>query len=180
MWLIGLCAALLAGAAWGGPPKKPAKSGNAKAAALAVVNQFEQAYKRKDKQIMLMKLMVPTTDALTLEKRYKWYRGYGPNDLPGSKQTLVLFESSHGSFVPSKYTVSSALPEEGGRWRVVVKEEGTYRDEDGRYKVNRIRHFKVTQFKGKWYIADYFLKENPEDYGFYCDDIVDKMTPLGK
>jgi len=38
----------------------------------------------------------------------------------------------------------------------------------------------MTLTKGKWYVMDYFLKENPEDYGFWVDDIVDHMTKVGK
>ena len=32
--------------------------------------------------------------------------------------------------------------------------------------------------KGVWYVADYVLPSNTEDYGFYVDDIADKMKKL--
>jgi len=152
-----------------------------KAGALAVVNQFEKAYQRKDKQTMIMKLMVPvpSTDNNTLEKRYQWLRGYGPHDLPGSRHQPILFETSKGSFVPDSYTVTKVTPD-GDRWKVQVREHGIYRDEDGRYDVSRARLITVTPYKGNYYVMDYVLMENPEDYGFYVDDISDKMTHLGK
>lgn len=151
------------------------KAGGTKGAVLAVVEQWEQAYKRKDKQTLLMRLMVPTTDLAALEKRYQWLRGYGPKDMPGTKHPPILFETSRGSFVPTGYKVMSAAPAENGRWDVVVREEGTYRDEDGTYDVVRVRQIKLTSYKGKWYVMDYTIKENPEDYGFYVDDIIDRM-----
>lgn len=155
-----------------------ARGASDKAAVLAVVSQFEQAYKHKDKQTMLLKLMVPTTDLGALEKRDQWLRGYGPRDMPGTRHPPILFETSKGSFVPSDYTVSSSAPLDSGHWDVTVKENGTYKDEDGRWKVTRVRHFKLTHYKGKWYVMDYVLAENPEDLGFYVDDISDKMTKL--
>jgi hypothetical protein len=151
-----------------------------KSAAIAVVKQFEEAYKRKDKTTMIQKLMIPTEDAGTLEKRYQWLRGYGPKDLPGSVHPPILFDSNKGSFVPTKYAVTAASSNGAGGWNVTVTEEGTYRDEDGRYRVSRVRRFKIAPYKGKYYVADYFLKENAEDYGFYVDDISDKMVSLGK
>lgn len=151
-----------------------------RAAVLAVVDQFEKAYRRKDKKTMLFKLMLPTDNAMAMEKRYQWWRGYGPKDMPGSRHPPILFETSKGSFVPAAYKVLEAASTSGGSWSVAVREEGTYRDEDGRYKVSRMRHFTISPQKGKWYVRDYVLKENPEDYGFWVDDIVDKMTPLGK
>jgi hypothetical protein len=151
-----------------------------RAAILAVVAQFEQAYQHRDKKAMLFKLMVPTTDEPTLEKRFQWFRGYGPHDMPGSAHPPILFETSKGSFVPSSYKVSAVAPAERGRWNVTVHEQGTYHDEDGRYKVSRIRRFTITMYKGKWYVMDYVLQENPEDYGFYVDDIIDKMIHVGK
>lgn len=151
-----------------------------RAAVLAAVDQFEKAYQRKDKKTMLFKLMMPTSDAMAMEKRYQWWRGYGPKDPAGTKHQPILFETSKGSFVPTTYKVLDAAPTGTGSWSVAVREEGTYKDEDGRYKVSRVRHFKMSQQKGKWYVLDYVLKENPEDYGFWVDDIIDKMTPMGK
>jgi len=76
------------------PPHRrraPAKSvGTGRAAVLATVNQFEQAYKRKDKKTLLMKLMVPTSDAGALENGYQWLRGYGPTDMPGTRHPPIL------------------------------------------------------------------------------------------
>lgn len=147
--------------------------------ALAVVRQFEDAYKRKDKKTLIMKLMVPTNENNALEKRYQWLRGYGPHDMPGSVHPPILFQTWQGSFVPTNYKVVSSNPE-GGRIHVVVEETGTYHDEDGRWKVVRKRHFKLTQLKGRWWVADYYNAQNAEDYGFWVDDIADKMTKLGK
>ncbi len=164
------------------PPRHTAvkSASGPRAAVLLVVDQFEKAYQRKDKKTMLFKLMVPTTDQEAIEKRYQWWRGYGPHDMPGSKHPPILFETSQGSFVPTKYRVSEAVPGEKGRWNVTVHEDGTYHDEDGGYKVARIRHFVITPYKGKWYVMDYVLEENPEDYGFRVDDIIDKMVHTGK
>ena len=147
---------------------------------LAVVAQFERAYAASDKRTMLFKLMAPTQDANAIEKRYQWFRGYGPKDMPGTRHPPILFESSKGSFVPSSYVISSSGPAGPDEWSTVVREQGTYQDEDGRYRVNRLRHFKLTRTGGKWYVADYYLQENPEDYGFWVDDIVDKLTPIGR
>ncbi len=172
-----LSGASIAGAA--GPRKSPA-AGGTRSAVIAVVNQFEQAYAHKDKKTMIMKLMVPTEDAGALEKRYQWLRGYGPKDMPGSVHPPILFESSKGSFLPTHFAVTAASPTDSNHWNVTVREEGTYHDEDGKYRVNRVRRFTTTKFKGKWYVGDYVLMENTEDYGFFVDDIADKMTPLGK
>lgn len=149
-----------------------------RAQALAVVDQFEKAYQRKDSTTMILRLMVPSTDNAVLEKRYQWLRGYGPNDPPKGKRPPILFQTSHGSFVPTKYSVLSSRPLEKGRYEFVVREEGTYRDEDGRYRVVRVRNIKLTFFKGKWYIMDYQLPSNTETYGFYVDDITDQMTKI--
>ena len=150
-----------------------------KGGALGVVRQFEAAYMRKDKQTMIMRLMAPTTDADTIEKRYQWFRGYGPRDMPGSKHPPILFESSHGSFVPAAYTIVSSSCS-ATKATVVVKEHGIYRDEDGGYRVERNRTFKLVQARGRWWVLDYVFLENPETYGFYVDDISDKMTHFGK
>lgn len=178
-----LCAAALRqgvpGRAWQ-HTKAGNKPGNARAAVLASVSQFEQAYKSRDRQTMLMKLMVPSTDNAVLEKRYQWLRGFGPKDLPGTKHQPILFEGTRGSFVPASYTVLNAAPIDGQHWDVTVREQGSYRDEDGKWAVTRVRHIKLTSYKGRWMVMDYVLKENPEDYGFYVDDIVDKMTKAGK
>src|SRR5579871_3404024 len=170
--------ALAASAMAAKPPHHPShvQATGSRAAALAVVSQFEQAYEHRDKNTMLMKLMVPTNDQAALEKRYQWLRGYGPKDLPGSVHPPILFDHNRGSFVPTSYKVAEAAPEDPSHWQVTVKEEGTYQDEDGHYHVSRIRHFKMTNYKGRWYVMDYYLQENPEDYGFFVDDISDKMT----
>ena len=57
-----------------------------------------------------------------------------------------------------------------------MQEIGTYSDEDGLFKVDRNRHIKLTLSKGKWWVMDYYLADSPEDYGFYVDDIRDKVT----
>jgi hypothetical protein len=190
---IRLCAALLAAVVATTPAlamKPPAKKKAPKAAAgkeaatratvLAVVNRFEAAYKNRDKETLLLKLMVPvpTTDMATLEKRYQWLRGYGPNDLPGSAHPPILFDLRKGSFAPDSYKVLASAPIDAMHYAVTVREEGTYQDEDGHYKVMRVRHFKMTDYKGKWYVMDYYMQENPEDYGFFVDDITDKMTRI--
>ncbi len=160
------------------PTKAKAPTVTGKAAAIAVVNQFEAAYARRDKKTMLLKLMVPVpgTDRLTLQKRGEWYAGHGPGDAPGTAP--ALFASARGSFVPTKYAITQVKPGEGGRFDVMVREEGTYRDEDGRYKVSRVRLVKTTTYKGKAYIMDYVLPSNQENYGFYVDDVSDTMTKL--
>jgi hypothetical protein len=147
-----------------------------KAKVLAAVAEFEAAYKARNSRKMLLQLMVPTTDQATIDRRLMWLRGYGKNDAPRTHP--ILFESNYGSFSPRVYRVLSSAPIEGGRWSVVVREEGRSRDEDGQYEVMRVRHIKLTQLKGKWYVMDYVLKENPEKYGFYVDDISDKLTPI--
>lgn len=153
-------------------------AGNNRGAVDGIVSQFERAYMRQDKNTMLMKLMIPTNDANALEKRYQWLRGYGPKDMPGTVHPPILFKTTKGSFVPQQYSLLKENPIDATHWSAVVKEIGTYHDEDGRYKVTRTRNFKVTKYKGKWYVEDYYLKENPEDYGFPVDDIVDKMTKI--
>lgn len=171
-----VCAVAGFGAAGAGAQKKAPAAGG-KAAVLAVVKRFEDAYKRKDGKTMLLTLMAPTGDKVKIQQRYEWLRGHGPGDAPNTAPTL--FVSSRGSFVPVKYAVASVAPAGGGKWTVIVKEDGTYRDEDGKYRVSRTRHFDVVQVKGKWYVGDYYLKQNRENYGFPVDDISDKMEPLG-
>lgn len=155
-------------------------AGNTRGAVTAVVSQFELAYMRKNKQDMLMHLMVPSNDAETQEKRFQWLRGYGPHDLPGSVHPPILFKTSKGSFVPTAYSVLSVDPVDANTWQATVRETGTYHDEDGEWKVTRVRQFKIVKYNGKWFVGDYYLQANPEDYGFYVDDISDKMTKIGK
>ncbi len=157
---------------------KKAPVNNTKAAVLNVVSQFEAAYKAKDKKTIIFKLMVPSKEAETLEKRYQWFRGYGPTDMPGSKHPPILFETSKGSFVPSSYYVTTVTPDEPNTWKVNIHEHGTYRDEDGRWDVQRLRQMTVIKYNGKYYVSDYVMMDNPTDYGFYVDDISDKMSKL--
>ena len=152
--------------------------GSAKAEVTAAVKQFEEAYKRKDAKTMILKLMAPTQDKGKIQQRGEWLKGNGPGDAPNTAPPL--FTSNRGSFVPSKYVIASATPQSADKWTVVVKEDGTYRDEDGKYKVSRTRHVTVIKYKNKWLISDYVMKENPTNYGFFVDDISDKMIPLGK
>ena len=152
--------------------------GSAKAAVTATVKQFEEAYKRKDANTMITKLMAPTQDKGKIQQRGEWLKGNGPGDAPNTAPPL--FKSNRGSFVPSKYVIASAMPQGADKWQVVVKEDGTYKDEDGKYKVSRTRYVTVTKAKNKWLIADYVMKENPTNYGFFVDDISDKLTPIGK
>jgi hypothetical protein len=154
------------------------KGGGDKAAVMAAVKKFEEAYKRKDANMMITKLMAPTQDKVKIQQRGEWLKGNGPGDAPNTAPPL--FKSNRGSFVPSKYVISSATPQSKDKWQVVVKEDGTYKDEDGKYKVSRTRHVTVTKAGGKWLIADYVMKENPTNYGFFVDDISDKMTPIGQ
>lgn len=151
---------------------------SAKTAVTAIVKEFEEAYKRKDANTMITKLMAPTQEKGKIQQRGEWLKGNGPGDAPNTAPPL--FKSNRGSFVPSKYVIASATPQSADKWQVVVKEDGTYKDEDGKYKVSRTRYVTVTKAKNKWLIADYVMKENPTNYGFFVDDISDKMTPIGK
>lgn len=154
--------------------------GNDYGRASGLISNFERAYMARDKKTMIMKLMVPTQDANALEKRYQWLRGYGPHDMPGTKHPPILFESSKGSFVPTSYSLVKLTPVDPTHYQATVNELGTYKDEDGRYKVKRVRQFKLVKQGGKWYVADYYNKDNAEDYGFWVDDINDQMTKLGQ
>jgi hypothetical protein len=162
----------------GNPCVAQSGKGGARAGIIAVVARFEQAYKAKDKKTLLMKLMVPTHDDNAIEKRYQWLRGYGPKDMPGTKHPPILFESSKGSFVPGSYKLKSVSVADAAHGSAVVEEQGSYQDEDGKYRVTRSRTFKLVNVKGVWYVADYVLPSNTEDYGFYVDDIADKMKKL--
>lgn len=152
--------------------------GNTKAGITGIVTRFETAYEHKDKKRMLMVLMAPTKDDNALEKRYQWLRGYGPHDMPGTKHPPILFETSKGSFVPSSYKIKSISVSGPKSGTATVEETGTYKDEDGKYRVTRERLFRLVQIGGSWYVSDYVLTSNQEDYGFYVDDIADKMTKL--
>jgi hypothetical protein len=155
-----------------------APGGGARAGITAAVTRFEIAYEHKDKKAMLMKLMAPTQDDGALEKRYQWLRGYGPKDMPGTKHPPILFETSKGSFVPTAFVIKSISISDPTHGTATVEEKGTYRDEDGKYKVIRSRQFKLVAIHGIWYVADYVLTSNTEDYGFYVDDISDKMIKM--
>ena len=156
--------------------KTVAISKDPKKACLAVVDAWEKAYTRKDAKYLINTLMVPSSDNAVLEKRYQWLRGYGPNDLPGSVHPPILFKTSKGSFVPKSYKVLSTTKLDATHYDIAVQELGTYSDEDGLFKVDRNRHIKLTLSKGKWWVMDYYLADSPEDYGFYVDDIRDKVT----
>ncbi len=146
-----------------------------KKACLAVVDAWEKAYMRKDANYLINTLMVPTTDFAILEKRYQWLRGYGPKDLPGSVHPPILFKTSKGSFVPTSYKLLGTQKLDDTHYDIAVQELGTYRDEDGLFKVDRNRHVKLTLSRGKWWVMDYYLADNADDYGFFVDDIRDKV-----
>ena len=160
--------------------KAKAKATTAQAQNLSLVAAFEQAYQKKQKDRMLNALMVPTTDDATLEKRYQWLRGYGPKDDLGSKHQPILFEGSRGSFVPTAYKVVKTNKLDASHYDIAVHESGRYKDEDGLWAVERDRHIKTTLTKGKWYVMDYYQEDNADDYGFFVDDMRDKMTKLTK
>jgi hypothetical protein len=140
------------------------------------VDVWERAYQRRDKQTMINKLLAPTTDAGTIEKRFQWLRGYGPHDMPGTVHPPILFDNRKGSFHPTQYALMKTTKIGPNLWDNTVQETGSYHDEDGAYRVTRVRHIKVVKSGSNWYVQDYYLAENPEDYGFYVDDIQDKMT----
>ena len=96
--------------------------GSAKAAVTAIVKQFEEAYKRKDANTMITKLMAPTQEKGKIQQRGEWLKGNGPGDAPNTAPPL--FKSNRGSFVPSKYVIASATPQSADKWQVVVKEDG--------------------------------------------------------
>src|SRR5215472_11905494 len=108
-------------------------AGNNRGAVAAVVSGFERAYMNKDKRTMLMKLMVPTSDDDAMEKRYQWLRGYGPKDMPGTVHPPILFKTTKGSFVPTRYSILDETPIDKTHWTAKVQEKGTYHDEDGSY-----------------------------------------------
>ena len=163
------------------PPRKTKaaaeKGGSAKVEVTALVTQFEKAYQRKDKVTMIKKLMTPNPDDLMVEKRYQWLQGYGPKDMPGSKHPPILFERPRGTFVPTAYTLRGLTPADATHIVASVTEKGTYTDEDGKYKVERIREIKCRKVGAKWYIEDY-PAPSEDDLGFGVDDIKDKMTKI--
>ncbi len=168
--------------AYAKPPSKPKKAtlekaGGAKTEVTALVMQFEKAYQRKDKVTMIKKLMTPNPDDLMVEKRYQWLQGYGPKDMPGSKHPPILFERPRGTFVPTAYTLRGLTPGDATHYVASVTEKGTYTDEDGKYKVERIRQIKCRKVGAKWYIEDY-PAPSEDDLGFGVDDIKDKMTKI--
>ncbi len=144
--------------------------------ALAVVDAFEKAYQRKDKNTMLLKLMTPTKDTGTLNKRYQWLRGYGVDELPSAVRPPILFTTALGSYVPTAYKVVSSSAVSAQEYSVTVKENGGCREEGVNYKVERTRRFKLLKLNGKWFVSDYVNPTNTEEYGFYVDDISDKMV----
>lgn len=157
-------------------PATAQKSGD-KQAVLSTVRAFENAYMKKNKRQMLMVLMAPTKDLVKIQQRYEWLRGHGPGDAPNTAP--ILFQSARGSFVPTRYTISSSKPTDAKTWTVVVNEEGKSYDEDGKYLVQRKRFFKIVKVGKKWMVGDYYLKENPTNYGFPVDDISDKLQKIG-
>ncbi len=168
--------------AYAKPPRKTKaaaaeKGGSAKVEVTALVTQFEKAYQRKDKVTMIKKLMTPNPDDLMVEKRYQWLQGYGPKDMPGSKHPPILFERPRGTFIPTAYTLRGMTPGDATHIVASVTEKGTYTDEDGKYKVERIRQIKCRKVGAKWYIEDY-PAPSEDDLGFGVDDIQDKMTKI--
>lgn len=160
------------------PPRKKAESGGStKAQVTELVSKFELAYARKDKTTMITKLMTPNPDDLMVEKRFQWLRGYGPKDMPGSRHPPILFERPRGTFVPKSYLIRTVTPGDSTHYEVSVQEKGIYTDEDGKYKVERIRKIKCQKVSNKWYIEDYPAPTD-DDLGFGVDDISDKMTKI--
>lgn len=145
---------------------------------LAVIDAFEKAYQRKDKNTMLTKLVYPTTDKNILNKRYQWIRGYGVDEVPAAVRPPILFTTAPGSFVPKSYKVISVNAIDGANWGAVVEEKGSCQEEGKRFSVERKRNVTVTQMNGKWYINNYYNKENPDEFGFWVDDITDKMVQV--
>lgn len=159
--------------------KSSAKGGSSSAgagSALAVVDAFEKAYQRKDKNTMILKLMTPTKDVGILNKRYQWYRGYGVDEKPSAVRPPILFTTAPGSYVPTTYKVVSSGANSSQEYSVTVKEKGGCREEGVNYSVERVRRFKIVKMNGKWLVSDYVNPTNTEEYGFFVDDISDKMV----
>lgn len=156
-----------------------AKGGESSAggkSALAVVEAFEKAYQRKDKNTMILKLMTPTKDVGTLNKRYQWFRGYGVDEKPSAVRPPILFTTAPGSYVPTTYKVVSSSAVSATEYSVTVFEKGGCREEGVNYAVERTRRFKLLKVGGKWLVSDYVNPTNTEEYGFFVDDISDKMV----
>jgi len=159
---------------------KSSAKGNSSSAgagsALAVVDAFEKAYQRKDKNTMILKLMTPTKDVGILNKRYQWYRGYGVDEKPSAVRPPILFTTAPGSYVPTTYKVVTSGANSSQEYSVTVKEKGGCREEGVNYSVERVRRFKLLKVNGKWLVSDYVNPTNTEEYGFFVDDISDKMV----
>lgn len=159
--------------------KSSAKGGSSSAgagSALAVVDAFEKAYQRKDKNTMILKLMTPTKEVGLLNKRYQWLRGYGVDEKPSAVRPPILFTTAPGSYVPTTYKVVSSGANSSQEYSVTVKEKGGCREEGVNYSVERVRRFKIVKMNGKWLVSDYVNPTNTEEYGFFVDDISDKMV----
>jgi hypothetical protein len=155
--------------------KAAAPVGGTRGKVLATIDAFEKAYQRKDKNTMLLKLMYPTTDKNLLNKRYQWLRGYGVDEVPAANRPPILFITAAGSYVPKTYKVISANPTSSANWTAVVEETGSCQEEGKRFSVKRRRTVTLAGMNGKWYIDNYFNPENPDEYGFWVDDITDEM-----
>lgn len=160
------------------PTKAVTKPSGTRGQVIAVLAAFEQAYSRKDKATMLTKLMYPTKDKNMINKRMQWFRGYGIDEVPAAVRPPILFTTAPGSFVPAVYTLISANPIDGANWGAVVEEQGTCREEGKRFSVKRRRNVTLTQMGGKWYINNYYNTQNPDEFGFWVDDITDKMIEI--
>jgi hypothetical protein len=140
------------------------------------VDLWERAYQRRDKQTLIMKLLVTTKDADKVEQRYQWLRGYGPTDMPGTVHPPILFDRNKGSFHPTQYALMKTTKISPAEWDNTVQEKGTYHDEEGDWMVTRVRHITVVKVGANYYVKNYYLEDNPDAYGFGVDDIKDKMT----
>lgn len=156
--------------------KKGGKPSGTRGQVAAVIEAFEQAYAKKDKATMLQKLMYPTTDKNVLNKRLQWLRGYSLDEDARSVRPPILFTTAPGSYVPTGYKLISANPIDGANWGAIVEEKGSCREEGKKFSVERRRNVTLIQVKGKWYINNYYNKENPDEFGFWVDDITDKMV----
>ena len=160
------------------PTKGASKPSGTRGQVAAVIDAFEKAYQKKDKATMLLKLMYPTTDKNIINKRMQWLRGYGIDEVPAAVRPPILFTTAPGSFVPTTYKLVSANPVDGTNWSAIVEEKGGCREESKRFSVERKRNVTLLQMKGKWYINNYYNQINPDEYGFWVDDITDKMVQI--
>ncbi len=131
-------------------------------AARAAVDQFEAAYKAKNKSKLLTSLMTDPFNQAEKDEQSRLLSGQDTKGVPGGP---TLFESATVSQIPQSYTVTSV---DGGT--VVVKEHVIASDQGKTSQADRTRTFELVKQNGADIVDRYLRPGSTDKYGGFSVD----------